>query len=257
MNGVWTQDEIAAFINGRLHGADAERIAMALEQDPAAQAAAERLAAGAPPHPADALLRDAFAAPMEETVPARLAAAVLAEPGKVASLPRRGGGGARRAWAPAAMAAGVALALGFGAGFSLRGPADPAPQAVAEATLSVGPAAGAALAAFETAASGAERDGLRLAASFRDAAGRACREFEALDAGGLPAAAGVACREGGGWRVLAMAAVAAASVAPADGGYAPAGGDGADALGAMLDALGAGPALSPEEEAAMIAGGWR
>lgn len=257
MNGKWTEDEIAAFMAGRLDGADAERIALALEDDPAAQAAAERLETAAPPHPADAMLRAAFAAPMAEPAPARLAAAVLAEPGKVASLPRRGGGARPMTWAPAAMAACLALALGFGAGFSLRGPAD-APQTLAAAApLSVGAASGAALAAFETAASGAEGAGLRLAASFRDGAGRPCREFEALGADGLPAAAGVACREGEGWRVLAMAAVAAGPAAPGGDGYAPAGGDGADTLGAMLDALGAGPALSPEEEAALIAGGWR
>jgi hypothetical protein len=254
MSGVWTEDEIAAFMEGRLDGADADRVALALESDPAAQAAAERLAEGAAPHPADEALRAAFAAPMAEPVPARLAASVLAEPGKVASLPRRRGGARPMAWAPAAMAAGVALTLGFGAGFSLRGPAE-APQAVA--ALSVGAASGAALAAFETAASGAARDGLALAASFRDGAGRPCREFETLGADGLPAAAGVACRESDGWRVLALAAVAAPQAGPGDGAYAPAGGAGADALGALLNALGAGPALSPEEEAALIAGGWR
>jgi hypothetical protein len=257
MSVMWTEDEIAAFMAGGLDGADAARIAQALETDPAAQAAAERLAEGAAPNPADALLRAAFAAPMAEPVPARLTASVLAEPGKVASLPRRGGGARPMAWAPAAMAAGVALALGFGAGFSLRGPAQ-APQAQqAVAALSVGAASGAALEAFQTAASGAEREGLVIAASFRDAAGRPCREFEARGPDGLPAAAGVACRDGGGWRVLAMAAVAAPEAAPGDGSYAPAGGAGGDALGAVLDALGAGPALSPEEEAAMIAGGWR
>jgi hypothetical protein len=254
MNVVWTENEIAAFMAGVIDGAAAERIAMALENDAAAQAAAERLAEGAAPHPADAALREAFAAPMTEPVPARLAAAVFAEPGKVASLPRRGGGGRPVAWAPAAMAACLALALGFGAGFSARAPLPPSPQAGA---LSVGAASGAALAAFETAASGAERDGLRLAASFRDGSGRPCREFETLAADGLPAAAGVACREGEGWRVLAMAAVAAPQTGPGDGAYAPAGGDGPDALGALLDVLGAGPALSPEEEAALIAGGWR
>jgi hypothetical protein len=256
MSGVWTEDEIAAFMAGRLDGADADRVALALESDPAAQAAAERLAESAAPHPVDAALRAAFTAPMAEPVPARLAAAVLAEPGKVASLPRRVGGARPKAWAPVAMAAGVALALGFGAGFSLRGPEPEAAQQTV-ATLSVGAASGAALAAFETAASGAERDGLVLAASFRDGAGRPCREFETLGADGLPAAAGVACREGAGWRVLAMAAVAAPEAGPGDGAYAPAGGEGADALGALLDALGAGPALSPQEEAALIAGGWR
>jgi hypothetical protein len=256
MSVVWTETEIAAFMEGRLDGADGERIALALESDPAAQEAAERLAGGAAPVPAEAMLKAAFAAPMTEPVPARLAAAVLAAPGKVATLPRRGGGARPVAWVPAAMAACLALALGFGAGFSLRAPApDAVPQTVA--ALSVGAASGAALAAFETAPSGAEGAGLRLAASFRDGAGRPCREFETLGADGLPAAAGVACREAGGWRVLAMAAVAAPGAAPGDGSYAPAGGDGVDALGALLDALQAGPALSPEEEAALIADGWR
>lgn len=245
---TWTEAEIGAFMRGALDGPDADRIAAALESDPAAQAAAERLEAGATAAPeADALLREAFAAPMRETAPPALMAAVLGAPGKVAAFPAR-----RRiaTWASAAMAASLALVVGIGAGFSLR------PDAPQTATLSVGAVDGARVAAFEGAPSGSVADGVRLTASFRDAAGQACREFETLDAGGVASGGGVACRAGDAWRVLMLAA----APRPADGAgsdFAPASGAAIDPLGAYLDAIGAGPALSPAEEAAALAKGWR
>ncbi len=244
MTRDWTEAEIAAFIAGRLQGPDADRIATALETDPAAQAAAERIGAA---DPGDATLRAAFAAPLAEMPPAAMRAALLAEPGKVATLPRR----APMAWLPAALAASLALGAGFGAGWSLKAPGGPE----ASAAVAVGPAQGALRLALDASPAGTAQGGVVPTASFRDGAGRICREFDALDASGAPAAAGVACRAAEGWRVLLLAATPdAASAQP---GFAPAAGVAADPIGDFLGALDAGPALSPAEEAALIARGWR
>lgn len=244
MTHTWTESEIAAFMAGRLHGADAERIAAALERDADAQAAAERMGE------ADALddvLRAAFAAAPGEEPPAALRAALLADPGKVAVLPRR----PRSGRIPAALAAGLALAAGFGAGWGLRSPDAPA----APAAIAVGPATGGARLALDVARSGVAQGGIAPTATFRDGAGRICREFDALDVGGAPQAAGVACREGADWRILLLAEHPEAP--GTDDGFAPAGAAAADPIGAFLDRLDAGPALSPDEEAALISRAWR
>ncbi len=251
MTDTWTEDEIASFLAGRLRGADADRIAGALERDPAAQAAAERIGAA---DPGDALLRAAFAAPLAEEPPAALRAALLAGPGKVAALPRR----PRAVWAPAALAASLALAAGFGAGWGLRAPGAPSGGgaiAVGPAAIAVGPAAGAVRLALDTAPAGSAQGGLAPTATFRVGGGHVCRAFDALDADGAPAAAGVACRDGEDWRVLLLAAHPEAVEAGPD--FAPAGGAGADPVGDFLDAVEAGPALSPDAEAALIARDWR
>ncbi|MGF1660254.1 MAG: hypothetical protein ACFCUS_12575 [Rubrimonas sp.] len=242
----WTEQEIAAFVDGELDAVEAARIAAILDADPAARARAEELRA------MNALLRDAFAAPLEEPAPAPMRAALLGAPGKVATLTpaaRR----APRTWAPAALAASVALLIGLGVGGALFGPSPQAPQ-VAQAALGVGLAPEAAQAALETAPSGAEQGALRLLASF-ETPGGACREFETLGAGASVEAMGLACRSAEGWRVLTLAQAAEGETT--DGGYAPASGAALDAIGAALDALGAGPALSPEQEASRIGSGWR
>jgi hypothetical protein len=252
MSTTFTDAEIAAFMAGRLTGRDADRIAAALESDPAAQAAAERLALPEPE--TDRLLREAFAAPLAEPVPAPLAAAVLGASGKVATLRRPATGGpgqsGRGGWVPAALAASLALAVGLGTGFGLRAPAP------AVAALSVGAADAAVAAALGTARSGTAAGTLRPTATFLDATGRPCREFDTLDATGTVTGSGVACRGAeAGWHVLMLAAAVEPGAPSA--GFAPASGDAADPLPGFLDALGAGAALSPDAEAALIARGWR
>jgi hypothetical protein len=247
MNANWTEAEVAAFLEGRLAGADADRVAAALETDPAAQAAAERAAgAGAA---TDALLREAYAAPLGEPAPRAMLDAVRGSAGRVVPFERRR---PRPTWAPAALAASVALVAGLAGGLALTGRG---PSPVETAALGLGAATGAAAAALEGAPTGTEGGGLRLAGSFRDAAGRPCREFDALDAAGDALGHGVACRDADAWRVVALAA--ATDGAAGGEGYAPASGTEADPLAAALRALGAGPALSPAEEADAIGRGWR
>lgn len=256
MSASIDEARIAAFLEGRLTGAEADAAAALLESDPQARAIAERLAPGAG---TDALLLEAFGAPMAEPVPAALRAAAAGGGGKVVTMRPR------RAWAPAALAASLALTVGLGAGFSLRPAGAPtATQTEAAAgseigaqAIALGALGGAAAAALTELPAGAEGGGLRPLATFRDGGGASCREFETVGDGGAATAAGVACLRDGSWRVLALAAAFPAPHAgPADG-YAPAGGAPADSLDAVLDALAAGPALPPAEEAALIARGWR
>ncbi len=243
MSREWTEMEIAAYVDGELVGEDAARVARVIETDPEAARIALKLME------MNDLLREAFAGPAEEEAPAPLRAAVLAEPGKVATLKRKPFRASPAVFS--ALAATVALTVGLGLGGALFGTGAPEGARLA---LGAGPAPAEAAAAFETAASGTEVAGLRPLVSFETAAGP-CREFEALGEGGAVAAMGLACREDGAWSVRVLAAAPEAETA--SGGFAPASGAAADAVGALLDALGAGPALSPAEEAARIDAGWR
>lgn len=242
MSRPWTEPEVAAFVDGELEGADAERIAAIIDTDPEARALAERLG-----H-ANALLREAFDAPMGEPAPAALTAAILDSPTR--SLGRRPR--PRPAWIPMAMAAAIALAVGLGAGAALFGSDDQSPIA----SLGVGPAPAAVRTALETTPSGSSRANVYLVASFTGH-GQVCREFETLDTDGAPTAAGVACRDPRGtWSILAVAAVDEREDA-AENGYLPAAGAALDSLAILLDAIGVTAALSPADEAARIAAGWK
>jgi anti-sigma factor RsiW len=107
-------------------------------------------------------------------------------------------------------------------------------------------------AALETAPSGtsvALDDGtVTPVATFRDAAGRWCREFSLA---GAEASAGIACRAGNAdWTVEVTVPTGP------DDDYAPAG-EIPSALDPTLDELGASPPVSPEAESEALANGWR
>ncbi|SEA50675.1 anti-sigma factor family protein [Rubrimonas cliftonensis] len=250
MSRNWTEDEIAAFVDGAASDEDARRIAALIESDEDARATADRL------RRQNALLREAFAAPMAEATPLAIRSALGAPSptGRAARrVEHRSARMARRrppVWAGAALAACAAFAIGLGGAPALLGPAEEAGM-----RLAIGSAPAAALAALERAPSGTDVAGLTPLASFVTRDGH-CREFET--AGDAPSV-GLACRPADGdWRVVALAAVAgAAPGADAAAGFAPASGAAVDALSAVLDALEAGPALSPAEEADRIAAGWR
>lgn len=246
MTEPWTEDEIAAFVDGALEGAERERIAGVIARDPAAREAAERIRA------ANARLRDAFAAPLSEPLPGDMAA-LFDDTGAVTSFrPRRP---PRAAWLPAAMAASVALVVGS-VGGALVAPRFAEPV-VESAALPVGPASESLSAALDVAPTGALQDGVRPIASFALAGGGYCREFELQEsAEAAPAAFGLACGTAEGWRVV-IAAEIADEAAGATDGFAPASGAALDAALPVLDALGAGPVLDPDAESRAIAEGWR
>lgn len=242
----WTPEAIAALVDGAVtDAAEADRLRRIVASDPEAAAHAEAVGA------MNALLAEAFPLPEAEPVPAGIAAALQADPGKLAVLrPRR-----PAAFLPMAMAASVALAVGLGTGLLLA--PDRAGGPVLVGLHQPGDPHHAAL---ETLASGAVSDrGLRPLLSFVDGAGRPCREFELAPGGtakgGGAEAAGIACRTGAGWEVSVLVAVAPPPEQGAE--FAPASGPATGVLDAALDALGAGAALAPDAEAALIGRGWR
>jgi anti-sigma factor RsiW len=243
MNNGWTEEQIAAWVDGSLAPDEAARIADVVANDPAALRTAEAI------ERQNAALRAAYAATFAEPTPARLTATVRGGPALAASSPRMAR--SRPAWAPMALAAGLALTIGLGAGAGLVGRSQgDAPAASGPAALAVGPADRSVAAALESSASGID-GAITPLATFRVATGGWCREFETI------VGSGVACRTGDGeWSVVA-AAVRPPSAVDGDGSYMPASGDFADVLGAALDALGAGAAVDPDAEAEAMARNWR
>jgi hypothetical protein len=247
MARTWTETDIAALLDGELDGAEHDRIAHILETDPEAQACAARL------RETDALLREAFAAPMDEPTPDRMQAA-LDDHGRVVRLATFRA--SARQWVmPSALAASIALLIGFAAG-SLLNPFQPS-QDNFTASLAVGPAAPTVSRVLDTTMSGTLQDGVRPTASFRVASGGICREFETANVPDGPAGAfGIACTTGNAWQVIMAASIA--TPAGTDGAdFAPASGAAIDAASPVLDALGAGAAMTPDEEREALAGKWR
>lgn len=202
-----------------------------------------------------AAVQAALAPQLAEPLPSGLEASVRAMAARQAEVPAPGAAGAgvvsladRRAargsgFLPVALAAGLALAVGLGAGF-LTGRSDVG-QSPLEVAALADPAVTAALADL---LSGDERDlpggaKLRAIASFRDGSGALCREVEHDRADGATVVV-VACRDAGDWSL--RLAVAAGS----EGGYAPV--SSLETLDAYLASTEAGAPLSQEEEAAAL-----
>jgi hypothetical protein len=220
---------------------------------------------------ANTLAAQAFDAPMHEPVPQALIDTIRRRPDRnarrnatVRQQSRRFRSSSVRAYAMP-LAAALVLALGIGAGlFLARQPA----QTLEQLTLGPVHAEGQLHRVLETHPSGrfVEIDGagvhagrLGVVATFRDRSGRACREVEVLPAGTdqQPLAAGVACRRTqGGWVMEGAARVAQAPSATGQD-FEPSGVAEKDVLDGLLGMLGAQAALSPEEEHALIQGGWK
>ncbi|MEM6488808.1 MAG: hypothetical protein AAF677_11175 [Pseudomonadota bacterium] len=173
-----------------------------------------------------------------------------------------------------ALAACLALTVGLGTGAMLSGPglgpavlpgvlpglggmADDGTRLVLGPHGTIDPLG----AALERLPSGEVGEGIRPVFTFRDEAGRPCREFETAEAETAASGTGIACRDAGGdWQVLILVATSADGTEGGDvaddDGFRAASGAAADALGATLDAIGAGPVLPAEEEALLIDRGW-
>lgn len=259
--GVEVPDDamLMAFADGELPPESAAALARRIAADPAL---ARKVAAFRGDR---ALLRAALDPVLAEPVPERLLA-TLRRPAPGAGpvvgpamagahrrptvlRPVRG----RQGWAPLALAASIALLLGYGAG-RLGAPDGALPAPVGLAGL----AETAELARLaETAPSGASAplpggaSGILLA-TVRLPDGRFCREVEILGDGSAGTA--LLCRAGAGrWSVQALAA---APAQPAGTSFAPAAGGSGDPLAPLWVPLGATPLDGPAEAAA-LASGWR
>lgn len=248
----YDDETLTAFADGRLDPATAAEIERALETD---DALAEHIAALME---SGAAVKALYAPLAEEPVPPALAAQVAGmiaaaeareakEAGVVPFRPRRRAPAANF-W-PMAAAAAVAAIIAGPAGYLLSGPgAGPAPGAVT-AGLAIGAPLPADLASLlGSVPAGDERqvggDGrLRLIASFRDAGGALCREFE-LDE--RTAVVAVACRAGAeDWQITF-----AVNTPIAEEGFAPA--SSLASLDAYLEAISAEPPMTPDEERAAL-----
>jgi hypothetical protein len=254
-----TDEQLSAYLDGELDDHEADRIEQQAETDPELRKRIDRLAA------VDHRLRAAFPVVPEEPAVARIAAK-LKETSTVVPFPPRQkeqrDTGARR-FVPALMAASLALLIGFGSGFLLRGP-----QETTAPTIAIGPVAkDTALATLlERSPTGSpiaigeasHAKSVVVASTFKDRDGRPCREFETLRgvaSTGAITAVGVACREEGRWVVRGVVALASESAAPS--GITPSSNETKDALDALLTALGATQAMTPAEEAQILERAWR
>lgn len=225
-----SDDILSAYLDGELEPAEAERVRTLVERD---AGLVERLARL---EQAGVLTREAFAPLMASPAPHAL---------RVASGERFDWKRivARSATALAACAAGIVL------GVSLRGEGAGRLFALDRGML----AAPALASGLDTTMSGASsvRGGVAVTPvySFRDVDGRACRVFRSE--AGATVLEGAACREGGAWRIEALAPAVAV-----EGRFSQASGDEPAAVAGAMDRLWADE-IAAEEEARLIAQGWR
>lgn len=226
-----TDEMLMAYADGELDTPEREKIALLAQADPALAA---RIADFSRSRAAVAGL---YAPVRAEPVPPELVAAAMGR--KPAGRP---------AFRPWGMAAAAMLAVAAGLGGYWTGLDRPGAPGFFEAAT--GEAALAALAqapSGEVVALGGTIEAMARG-SYQTPEGP-CRLYEAR--GADESLAGVACLGTEGWRVLA----ATRDSGPAD--YRPAAEAGIAALDSFLDGLGAGPDMGAEEEAALIARGWR
>lgn len=265
----WPDDEtLVAYADGALAREEAEKVELFLADNPDARNFVDLLRTSG--NIANSAFDEALNVPRSD---AKLAEMILAsgnvektsQATNVVSLPRRQRPVAATQYA-VPIAAAIALIIGGISGyeFGRRGPGG---EPVAGADVAVGQVArGSLLASLldekpsgeSVSVDGAIKKELMVVASFRDAKGRVCREFEVLtpQAGG-PVTAGVACRnEIGSWHIEGAAQLAAAPE-PSPQDFSPAGGNDAAAIEGILKAIGAKPALSKADEDVLLQKKWQ
>jgi hypothetical protein len=160
---------------------------------------------------------------------------------------------------PSSIAAGIALAIGFGLGLSLGrdgGLSETERLLAANALITPDTELFTVLESTPSGATATLGGGVdatpRL--SFQTAAGNYCRE--ATVATGSRESALVGCREDAGWALQAVIQVSVGDDAPANNGFRPAS-DPASALDAIVDSLISGAPLGTDAERTAIAAGWK
>ena len=272
MDAVMDRQTLAAFVDGALSPEDSAGVVMHLADHPEDAAHVDALME------LNALLGEAYAAPLREPAPERIVTTILGsaswQKAARAVAPRAGQGdrgGLRSRWrlgqgpgsrpggsrrlAVAGIAASVAAVLVM--------TLDPGRFGESVQILGAPPSVDADLrAALETAPSGPvgteTPQRITLVGTFLDKTGQPCREYELLDPEAMALTQGVACRSGDGeWLTEVSVASRIDPVADRDA-FVPASGAAGDpeALDRALDRLGAGMTLSPVEERTLIAN-WR
>lgn len=237
---TFTDEQLMAFADGEADFQTGSEINEALRSDP-------RLAAKIAMFTASGNL--ARQSQPLEPVPAALedkirALAAKSAAGGADALPLRQAANSNFASWRLPLAASVALAIGLACGYLANSGRSSATDGLQIANF-LDPAAEAALNTVPAGSRQQLGDDLFTAiASFKNASGQLCREFERDFKSGA-FVVGVACLENDRWSAQAVIASARS-----DGGYAPA--SSMDAIEAYLSAIGAGPVLPPAEEAAAL-----
>lgn len=236
----WSDETIAAYVDGELDAAQRADLEAALAAEPALAARVDQQRA------LRSRVEAAFGAVLDEPVPQRLLEAL--QPPAVVDLAAARAARERRRWqAPEWGAMAACLAIGLFVGRALLAPtgdtlfATDAGQLLAHGPLDR---------ALTTQLAAEPGGGIALPVSFASTDGRWCRSF--VLAG--ESLAGLACRTEAGWRVELLAA--AEPAAPA-GSVRPAASALPDAVLRAIDARIAGEPLDATSEQAARAGGWR
>lgn len=222
-----------AWLDGELAEPQASSMAARVAADP-------ELAAFAEQHRAlGARLTAAFAPIAAAPVPERLAEAARPRAEVIDFAAARA---KRRRWSVTGLALAASLALGLTIGAALPPGGSGSFDSQGDVLAASGPLAGAL---DRQLASAGERNGIRIALSFKDQSGRVCRSFS------TEAQSGLACRAGDRWSIEGLV-----------GGRRDAGdyrmASGADpALGALIDSRIAGEPLDAAGEAQLMRQGWK
>jgi len=245
------RERLAAFVDGELSPEEAAGVVLHLADHPEDQAWVDELMA------TNAVLGRAFGGPMTEPVPPAILAAIglqaPQEGSRVVPFPparaRGGTGFVAGGLAMAATVAGVALMVGL-----MREPAD---------LLALGPVeAESGLARLLDKLPSGEVQSLdgvgdvMILASMPTPDGF-CRELEVIDQNAGLLKAGLACNVGGGGWDVAVLIEERLPEGEAQEVFTAASGILSAGLSPFLDQAGAGMVMTPQDEAAAIAAGWR
>jgi hypothetical protein len=248
-----TDELLVAFVDGELDATQCAMVRATLDGNPALCRRADEMRL------ARDLLREAFPFQPGAAVPAAIDAASKRLAVACARQPRdsRKPSGLRYR-RNIAIAAGFLLCVLAAASYFIVRPAADQTRPMVTALTRIGPE-NPLHGVLESTASAelikipGEDAAVRAVLTFRAKDGRFCREFEILDDSG--SSTGIACREDGHWRteVLASGGVAA----PTGNSYTPAGGSDEAAVAEVYESLIQGEPLGIEEEARLLADGWR
>jgi Putative zinc-finger len=243
--------QLAAFADGELSPEEAAAVVMHLADHPEDQTFVDEVMA------ANLALGRAFAAPLQEPVPARFTALLLPETAQLTT------GSANIIAFPKALRTRVVLAGLLSAGLAIAAALTAVAFLPSAGTgLSVGPVAqGSALnevlfttPSGETVAFGAQNT-VTVLSSLPAKAGY-CREFEVVSQGSRQVQLGLACQDGNGWTLDVVVTEVLQMDDGSNDGYAAASGHDDGAIVRWLDRRGAGSVMTAAQEAERIAAGW-
>ncbi len=246
------RSRLAAYVDGSLEPEEAAAVVIHLADSPEDQAHVERLVA------LNRMLTNAYGDPVDEPVPQAIYRTIFPE--RRTPLPDRVRGILAEWFRPAPLATFAAVAVFAWVAID-RGvePTDGLRTGIVDAS-------GDFYAILENSVSGwsgpvGNSDTVTLIAVFHDQTGRPCREYELQHDGGEVMTRGIACRDTAGgtaaWEVAMTASERIERFGDGTAGYIPADGPTYSAVSAALDNLGAGPSLTPDQERALITGGWQ